>query len=98
MADTTALDLARYINLADNNTTVTGVQNYLNLKLANVDTRQRSNARLAVTAGLWSGGAFTPVLRVRMLRRRIRWNRRATQYRSPPGSPCPRSSTEDSGF
>jgi uncharacterized membrane protein len=58
MADTTALDLARYINLADNNTTVTGVQNYLNLKLANVDTDNASNARLAVTAGLWSGGAF----------------------------------------
>jgi uncharacterized membrane protein len=58
MADTTALDLARYINLADNNTSVTGVQNYLNLKLANVDTDNASNAMLTVTAGLWSGGAF----------------------------------------
>jgi uncharacterized membrane protein len=80
MADTTALDLARYINLADNNTSVTGVQNYLNLKLANVDTDNASRPT----------GAHS-------CRRQTRWNRRATRYRSLPGSPCPRSSTGDSG-
>jgi uncharacterized membrane protein len=58
MADTTALDLARYINLADNYNTDAGVQNYLNGKMANVVIDNASNATLSVTPGLWSGGTF----------------------------------------
>ncbi len=58
MADTAALDMGRYIGLADQITTLDGgdpaLQAYLNGKLANVLTENGSNASLTVTPGLWS--------------------------------------------
>jgi uncharacterized membrane protein len=60
MADTAALDLARYINIADNQANNTAAANYLNAKLANVVTDNASNAGLTMTLGLWQGGSFTP--------------------------------------
>src|SRR5580698_2998104 len=59
MADTAALDLARYINVADNQPNNTAAANYLNGKLANVATDNGSNAGLTMTLGLWKNGAFT---------------------------------------
>ena len=55
IADTTALDMARYINLADaqgNPTT------YLQSKMPDVDIDNASNATLSVTPGLWNGATF----------------------------------------
>ncbi|HXY29039.1 MAG TPA: pilus assembly protein TadG-related protein [Acidimicrobiales bacterium] len=59
MADTAALDMARYINIADAQTTNFYVQNYLNGKLSGVDTDNSSNAALTVTPGLWLNGAWS---------------------------------------
>jgi uncharacterized membrane protein len=59
MADTAALDLARYINVADNQPNNTAAANYLDGKLANVATDNASNAGLTMTLGLWKNGAFT---------------------------------------
>ena len=61
MADTAALDMARYINIADQQCVGCNgaVQTYLNGKLANVDTDNASNAGLTVTPGLWHNGAWS---------------------------------------
>ncbi len=62
MADTGALDMARYLDMADALTAPTGAgspQAYLNGKLAQVDADNGSNAGLTVTPGLWSGGAWS---------------------------------------
>jgi len=59
MADTAALDMARYINIADAQTTNPLVQTYLNGKLAGVLTDNASNATLTVTPGLWLNGAWS---------------------------------------
>ncbi len=55
IADTTALDMVRYINLADaqNNPTA-----YLQSKMPDVDVDNASNATLSVTPGLWNGTTF----------------------------------------
>ena len=55
IADTTALDMVRYINLADaqNNPTT-----YLQSKMPDVDVDNASNATLSVTPGLWNGTNF----------------------------------------
>jgi uncharacterized membrane protein len=66
MADTAALDLSRYINIADNIDVGNNQQNnaaavtYLDSKLANVATDNTSNAGLTMTLGLWKSGSFTP--------------------------------------
>ncbi len=59
MADTGALDLARYINIADAQMDNGLVQSYLNAKLANVNTDNAANTTLAVTPGLWLNGAWS---------------------------------------
>jgi uncharacterized membrane protein len=59
MADTAALDLARYINVADNQPNNALAAQYLDGKLVNVATDNASNAGLSVTLGLWKNGAFT---------------------------------------
>lgn len=62
MADTAAIDLARYINYADSAySTIPGVQSYLNTKLAQVLTDNGSNAKLTVVPGYYnsSNGKFT---------------------------------------
>ena len=52
MADTAALDLARYLNYADTTfSSIPAVQSYLNGKLANVLTNNGSNAKLTVVPG-----------------------------------------------
>jgi uncharacterized membrane protein len=67
MADTAALDMARYIDVADWSPTINGVPNgagpsaqYLNGKLAYADTDNGSNATLSETPGVWLNGSFTP--------------------------------------
>jgi uncharacterized membrane protein len=61
MADTAAVDLARYINIADQQCLNCNgaVQSYLNGKLANVLTDNASHATLTVTPGLWLNGAWS---------------------------------------
>lgn len=60
MADTAALDLARYLSYADNTyVTGTAVQSYLNTKLAQVKTDNGSTASLTVVPGYWGSGKFT---------------------------------------
>jgi uncharacterized membrane protein len=55
LADTAALDLARYINYADSAySTIPGVQSYLNGKLAQVLTDNGSNAHLTVVPGYYN--------------------------------------------
>ena len=56
MADTAALDMARYINVADVQADPAG---YLNGKLPQVDADNTSNAGLTVTPGLWLNGAWS---------------------------------------
>jgi uncharacterized membrane protein len=63
MADTAALDLARYINIADNKPNNPAAQMYLDGKLANVVADNGSNASLKDKLGLWSGGVFTVPIR-----------------------------------
>jgi tight adherence protein G len=63
MADTAAMDLARYINYADTAySSVAGVQAYLNTKLAQVLTDNGSGAKLSVVPGYYntSTGKFAP--------------------------------------
>jgi uncharacterized membrane protein len=55
MADTTALDMVRYINLADDQSNPTA---YLGTKMPDVDIDNASNATLSVTAGYWNGTTF----------------------------------------
>jgi uncharacterized membrane protein len=57
MADTAALDMARYINVADQGSNPVG---YLNGVLTNVDTDNASNATLTEVPGLWQNGTWTP--------------------------------------
>ena len=63
MADTGALDLARYVNIADGFTTLTGPsdsQAYMAGKLANVEAdNSGSNASLTVTPCIWTGTTCT---------------------------------------
>jgi len=60
MADTGALDLARYVNVADGFTTLSGSQTYMAGKLANVETdNSGSNATLTVTPCIWTGSTCT---------------------------------------
>ncbi len=61
MADTAALDLARYINIADQQCAYCNgaVQTYLNGKLTNVNTDNASNAGLTVTPGVWFNGTWS---------------------------------------
>jgi uncharacterized membrane protein len=54
MADTAALDLARYINYADTLSSITAVQSYLNDKLAAVLANNGSNAQLTVVPGFYN--------------------------------------------
>lgn len=60
MADTAALDLARYINIADNQVSNSKARSYLDGILTNVATDNASNAGLSMTLGLWQSGSFTP--------------------------------------
>ena len=60
MADTAALDLSRYINIADNQVNNTKARSYLDGILTNVATDNDSNAGLSMTLGLWQSGSFTP--------------------------------------
>jgi uncharacterized membrane protein len=67
MADTAALDVARYVDIVDTSTTLLGLTPglgsstaYLNSKLANADTDNGSNATLSETPGVWLNGVFTP--------------------------------------
>ena len=67
MADTAALDMARYIDIADWSPTINGVPNgagpsaqYLNGKLAYADTDNGTSATLSETPGVWLNGNFTP--------------------------------------
>ena len=67
MADTAALDVARYVDIVDTSATLGGVTNglvpstnYLNGKLANADTDNGSSATLSETPGVWLNGVFTP--------------------------------------
>jgi uncharacterized membrane protein len=58
LADTAALDLARYINLADNVNGATNYNNYLNGKLANIQSdNNASNVTFTVTGMYWSSTA-----------------------------------------
>lgn len=61
MADTAALDLARYISYADTLPSLAAVQTYLNGKLAAVQADNGSNANLTVVPGYYntSTGKFT---------------------------------------
>lgn len=63
IADTAALDMARYINIADWNSQMinqAASTNYLNEKLPYADTDNGSNATLSQTPGVWLNGVFTP--------------------------------------
>lgn len=63
IADTAALDMARYINVADWSTSITNQTastSYLNGKMAYADTDNGSNATLSETPGVWLNGSFTP--------------------------------------
>jgi uncharacterized membrane protein len=66
IADTAALDMARYINIADWNAQESGTQSasttFLTGKLAYADTDNASNATLSETPGVWLNGVFTPQL------------------------------------
>jgi uncharacterized membrane protein len=62
IADTAALDMARYINVADWTTTLNSQllsTTFLNSKLAYTDTDNGSNATLSETPGVWLNGSFT---------------------------------------
>jgi uncharacterized membrane protein len=54
MADTAALDLARYISYADTLSSISAVQTYLNGKLAMVLTDNGSDAKLTVVPGYFN--------------------------------------------
>ena len=60
MADTGALDLARYVNVADGFTLLSDSQTYMAGKLANVEAdNSGSNATLTVTPCIWNGSTCT---------------------------------------
>jgi uncharacterized membrane protein len=55
LADTAALDLARYINLADFKSGATNYNNYINLKLANIQSDNNAgNVTFTATGEYWS--------------------------------------------
>jgi uncharacterized membrane protein len=54
IADTAALDLARYLGYADTLSSISAVQSYLNGKLATVLANNGSNAQLAVVPGYYN--------------------------------------------
>ncbi len=56
MADTAALDMARYVNVADQGSSPV---TYLSGILSNVDVDNASNATLTETPGLWQNGTWT---------------------------------------
>ena len=63
MADTAALDVARYINVADSSLSYRSASTsttYLEGKLANAATDNGSQATLTETPGVWLNGTFTP--------------------------------------
>lgn len=62
IADTSALDMARYISIADSPSYTNGTasSNYLNGKLPYADTDNGSGAVLSEVAGVWLNGTFTP--------------------------------------
>lgn len=63
MADTAGLDLARYVDVADWTTSITTAgasTNFLNTKMANVNTDNGSGATLSEIPGVWLNGSFTP--------------------------------------
>lgn len=65
IADTAALDMARYINIADWNSQMVNQAastTYLTGKLPYADTDNGSNASLSETPGVWLNGVFTPQL------------------------------------
>ena len=62
IADTAALDMARYVNVADwSSQILTQAESttYLNGKLPYADTDNGSNATLSETPGVWLNGVFT---------------------------------------
>ena len=92
IADTAALDMARYINVADWSPTINGAngaqqRQYLNGKLAYADTDNGSNATLSETPGVWLNGSFTP--RCRRSASRPRRSNAGTTSRSPPTRATP---------
>ena len=64
MADTAALDVARYVDIVDTDhddgVPTARAHTYLNGKLANADTDNGSSATLSETPGVWLNGVFTP--------------------------------------
>ncbi len=63
ISDTAALDLARYVNVADWTTTLNSAlltTNFLNGKMTYTTTDNNSNAALTETPGVWQNGTFTP--------------------------------------
>jgi uncharacterized membrane protein len=63
MADTAALDVVRYINVADSSLSYRSASTsttYLQGKLANAATDNGSQASLTETPGVWLNGTFTP--------------------------------------
>jgi uncharacterized membrane protein len=59
VADTAAMDLIQYINVADQQATMAGVQNYLDNEVPGVLTDNSSNAQLNVTPMLYQNGTYT---------------------------------------
>ena len=65
IADTAALDMARYVNVVDwsgQTTTQAKATTYLTGKLTYAATDNGSNATLSETPGVWLNGVFTPQL------------------------------------
>jgi uncharacterized membrane protein len=63
IADTSALDMARYMTIVTNPSiynTQLAATNYLNLKLPNAVTDNGSSATLSYTPGVWLNGSFSP--------------------------------------
>ena len=63
VADTAALDLARYVDVADWTTTITSAGasiTFLDKKLVNANTDNGSNTTLTEVPGVWQNGTFTP--------------------------------------
>jgi uncharacterized membrane protein len=61
IADTSAMDMARFVNIADYQTSSpTASATFLNGKLPYALTDNGSNANLSEVAGLWLGGTFYP--------------------------------------
>ncbi len=62
IADTAALDMARYIGISESSVTYNTVAlaaNFLNLKLPYATTDNGSGATLTYTTGVWRNGSFT---------------------------------------